>query len=59
QWPGGKASTSSRRTPGSKPDSVEKKPCKRAWCTLNPSGSNGLLLVSRGSLERRVPAQVS
>ncbi|GBM33514.1 hypothetical protein AVEN_273010-1 [Araneus ventricosus] len=29
-----------RRVPGSKPDSTEGPPCKRVWCTLNPSGPN-------------------
>ncbi|GBM74306.1 hypothetical protein AVEN_207229-1 [Araneus ventricosus] len=42
-----------RRVPGSKPDSTEEPPCKRAWCMPNPSGRNV------GSLERRLPVQVS
>ncbi|GBN26531.1 hypothetical protein AVEN_40262-1 [Araneus ventricosus] len=47
-----------RRVPGSKPDSSEGPPCKRVWCTLNPSGPNLLWLVCCGSLERGVPDQV-
>ncbi|GBN35132.1 hypothetical protein AVEN_133859-1 [Araneus ventricosus] len=34
-----------QRVPGSKPDSTEEPPCKRVWCTFNPSGPNVLPLV--------------
>ncbi|GBN06055.1 hypothetical protein AVEN_141317-1 [Araneus ventricosus] len=57
-WPGNKITTSDCRNPGSKPDSTEEPPCKRAWCTLNPWGPNVLPFVWCGSLERGVPAQV-
>ncbi|GBM98861.1 hypothetical protein AVEN_44867-1 [Araneus ventricosus] len=40
------------RVPGSKPDSIEEPPCKRVWCTLNPTRPNVLPLVWYGSLER-------
>ncbi|GBN93735.1 hypothetical protein AVEN_145381-1 [Araneus ventricosus] len=45
-----------RRVPGSKPDSTEEPPCKRFWCTLNPSGPNTLSLVWYGSLDRWIPS---
>ncbi|GBM44813.1 hypothetical protein AVEN_139643-1 [Araneus ventricosus] len=53
RWLGGKVLTSGRRVQGSKPDSAQERPCKRAWCTLNPSGPNVIPLVWCGSLERR------
>ncbi|GBN66171.1 hypothetical protein AVEN_177699-1 [Araneus ventricosus] len=34
----------SQGVPGSKPDSTKELPCKRVWCTLNPSGRNVLQL---------------
>ncbi|GBN54749.1 hypothetical protein AVEN_78909-1, partial [Araneus ventricosus] len=52
RWPSGKVSTSGRRVPSSKPDFTEEPPCKRAMCTLNPSGSNVLPLMWCGSLEK-------
>ncbi|GBM99094.1 hypothetical protein AVEN_138933-1 [Araneus ventricosus] len=33
------------RVLGSKPDSTEEPPCKRVWCTFNPSGPKVLPLV--------------
>ncbi|GBM01835.1 hypothetical protein AVEN_218956-1 [Araneus ventricosus] len=35
-----------RRASGSRPDSIEEPPCKRAWCTPNPLRSNIIPLVS-------------
>ncbi|GBO04771.1 hypothetical protein AVEN_138629-1 [Araneus ventricosus] len=43
-----------QRVPGSKPDSIQELPCKRVWCTINPSGPNVLPLVRRERLERWV-----
>ncbi|GBN36102.1 hypothetical protein AVEN_152058-1 [Araneus ventricosus] len=40
-----------QRIPGAKPDWTKEPPCKRVWCTLNPSGPNVLPLVWCGSLE--------
>ncbi|GBN41522.1 hypothetical protein AVEN_257585-1 [Araneus ventricosus] len=40
-------------------DSTEEQQRNRAWCMLNPSGSNDLPLVRHGILERRGSAQVS
>ncbi|GBN28829.1 hypothetical protein AVEN_182232-1 [Araneus ventricosus] len=34
-----------QRVPISKSNSIEELPCKQVWCTLNPLGSNNLLLV--------------
>ncbi|GBL90597.1 hypothetical protein AVEN_179496-1 [Araneus ventricosus] len=40
-----------RRVPDPKPDSTEEPPCKRVWCTPNPSRPNTLLLMWCGSLQ--------
>ncbi|GBM44839.1 hypothetical protein AVEN_201087-1 [Araneus ventricosus] len=53
---GGKISASVSKF---KPDSAEDPPCMWACCTLNRRGSNVLLLVWCGSLEKGVAAQVS
>ncbi|GBN98536.1 hypothetical protein AVEN_101254-1 [Araneus ventricosus] len=43
-----------QRVPGSRPDSIQELPCKRVWCTINPSEPNVLPLVRRERLERWV-----
>ncbi|GBN65927.1 hypothetical protein AVEN_154209-1 [Araneus ventricosus] len=43
-----------QRVPDSKPDSIQELPCKRVWCTINPSEPNALPRVLRERLERWV-----
>ncbi|GBL87624.1 hypothetical protein AVEN_165222-1 [Araneus ventricosus] len=42
RWSGVKDSDSGRKTPGLGSDYIEETPCKRVWCTLNPSEHNVL-----------------